>query len=75
MSESGDVLAMGHGAPWPEESPFGIQSKKLAMWLFIMADAATFGAILFGYGYLRVGKPGLDPAVRLHPDASSTGWS
>ena len=38
-----------------EESPFGIQSKKLAMWLFIMADAATFGAMLFVYGYLRVG--------------------
>ena len=27
------------------------------MWLFIIADAATFGAILFGYGYLRVGSP------------------
>ena len=38
-----------------EESPFGIQSKKLAMWLFITADAATFGAILFAYGFLRVG--------------------
>jgi cytochrome c oxidase subunit 3 len=39
-----------------EESPYGIQSKKLAMWLFITADAATFGAILFAYGYLRVGS-------------------
>lgn len=38
-----------------EASPLGIPSKKLAMWLFIMADAATFGAILFVYGYLRVG--------------------
>lgn len=38
-----------------EASPLGIPSKKLAMWLFIMADAATFGAILFAYGYLRVG--------------------
>jgi cytochrome c oxidase subunit 3 len=27
------------------------------MWLFIMADAATFGALLFGYGYLRAGSP------------------
>ena len=27
------------------------------MWLFIIADAATFGAILFGYGYLRAGSP------------------
>jgi len=38
-----------------EHSPFGIRTPKLAMWLFIMADAATFGAILFAYGYLRVG--------------------
>jgi cytochrome c oxidase subunit 3 len=48
--------AAAHAAA-QEESPFGIQSKKLVMWLFIMADAATFGAILFAYGYLRVGAP------------------
>ncbi len=50
---------MGHsvmGAPL-EASPYGIQSKKLAMWLFIVADAATFGAILFAYGYLRLANP------------------
>src|SRR3989441_10637371 len=40
-----------------EGSPYGIQSKKLAIWLFIIADAATFGAILFAYGYLRVANP------------------
>jgi len=45
-----------HRAPM-EESPYGIQSKKLAMWLFIIADAATFGAILFAYGYLRIANP------------------
>ena len=45
--EAGEVL---------EESPFGIRSRKLVMWLFITADAATFGALLFGYGYLRVGS-------------------
>jgi heme/copper-type cytochrome/quinol oxidase subunit 3 len=40
-----------------EPSPIGaIQTKKFVMWLFIIADAATFGAILFGYGYLRVGS-------------------
>jgi cytochrome c oxidase subunit 3 len=49
-------LALGHGVAL-EESPFGIESKKLVMWLFIVADAATFGAFLFGYGYLRVGSP------------------
>jgi cytochrome c oxidase subunit 3 len=39
-----------------ERSPYGIQTKKFVMWLFIVADAATFGAILFGYGYLRFGS-------------------
>ena len=45
-----------HGAA-TEERPFGVSSKKLVMWLFIIADAATFGAILFAYGYVRVGSP------------------
>jgi cytochrome c oxidase subunit 3 len=44
-----------HTAVTHETSPFGIPSRKLAMWLFIMADAATFGAVLFVYGYLRLG--------------------
>jgi cytochrome c oxidase subunit 3 len=49
-------LGAPHGVPL-EQSPYGIQSKKLAMWLFIIADAATFGAILFAYGYLRIANP------------------
>ncbi len=40
-----------------EERPYGIPTRKLVMWLFIVADAATFGAILFAYGYVRVGSP------------------
>jgi len=40
-----------------EPSPYGVQSKKLTMWLFIASDAVTFGAVLFGYSYLRVGTP------------------
>src|SRR5512142_1537675 len=46
----------GHAAAL-EAPPFGVESKKLVMWLFIIADAVTFGAILFGYGFLRVGSP------------------
>ena len=46
----------GHAAAL-EPSPFGMSSKKLVMWLFITADAATFGAILFGYGFLRAAAP------------------
>jgi cytochrome c oxidase subunit 3 len=56
VSEAEVALALEHGTVL-EESPFGIESKKLVMWLFIVADAATFGALLFGYGYLRVGSP------------------
>jgi cytochrome c oxidase subunit III len=40
-----------------EESPYGIPSGKLAMWCFVLSDAVTFSAILFAYGYLRVGSP------------------
>ncbi|HSU93763.1 MAG TPA: hypothetical protein VLI43_08630, partial [Gemmatimonadaceae bacterium] len=56
MSDSAMTAGSMHGAAM-EPSPFLIASKKLTMWLFIVADAATFGAILFGYGYLRFGSP------------------
>ena len=45
-----------HGSAM-ETSPFLISSKKLTMWLFIVADAATFGGLLFAYGFLRFGSP------------------
>jgi cytochrome c oxidase subunit 3 len=50
-------LSMGHDAGVMEERPFSIPSKKLVMWLFIISDACTFGAMLFGYGYLRNAAP------------------
>ena len=40
-----------------EPSPYQIPSRKLGIWMFILADAATFGAMLFAYGYLRVANP------------------
>ncbi len=43
----------GHGAGVMEERPFAIPSSKLVMWLFIISDACTFGAVLFAYGYIR----------------------
>jgi len=45
--------AGAHGAGVMEESPFAIPSSKLVMWLFIISDACTFGAMLFAYGYIR----------------------
>jgi heme/copper-type cytochrome/quinol oxidase subunit 3 len=56
VSEAEITLGAEHGAAL-EASPYGIQSKKLTMWLFIAADAVTFGAVLFGYFYLRAGTP------------------
>ena len=56
MSHAELTMQQVHGAV-TEERPFGFQSKKLVMWLFIIADAATFGALLFAYGYVRVGSP------------------
>jgi cytochrome c oxidase subunit III len=47
-------LTMGGHVPGiTEESPFAIPSKKLVMWLFIISDVVTFGALLFAYGYVK----------------------
>ena len=51
MSEAN--LTLGHAGAVMEERPFAIPSKKLVMWLFIISDACTFGAMLFAYGYIR----------------------
>ena len=40
-----------------EASPYGIEKKKLGMWVFIVSDACTFAAFLYAYGYVRVGSP------------------
>src|SRR2546428_13547872 len=34
-------------------SPYAIGSKKLGMWLFIIADSFTFASLLVTYSYLR----------------------
>lgn len=49
----GTHTAGTHGAGVMEEPPFAIPSSKLVMWLFIISDACTFGALLFAYGYIR----------------------
>lgn len=53
MSEA--QLTVGHSPDLEiQEAPaFAISHKKLVMWLFIISDAITFGALLFAYGYLR----------------------
>jgi cytochrome c oxidase subunit III len=48
-----DAVLATHDAGVYEERPFAIPSIKLVMWLFIISDAVTFGALLYAYGYLR----------------------
>jgi cytochrome c oxidase subunit 3 len=48
-----EAAVHAHAGALVEGSPYAIPSRKLTMWLFIISDAVTFGALLFGYGYLR----------------------
>ena len=52
--ETGAQIA-GHEVQM-EASPYGIDKKKLGMWIFIVSDACTFATFLFGYGYMRIGS-------------------
>ena len=67
MSETEITLDAGHAAAL-EPSPYALQSKKLTMWLFIISDAVTFGAILFGYAYLRIGTPNWSTPFHFSPN-------
>jgi len=56
VSQTELSIAAGHEVLM-EASPYGIEKKKLGMWIFIVSDACTFGAFLFAYGYMRIGAP------------------
>jgi cytochrome c oxidase subunit 3 len=50
--------AMGSQSAGMMEAPaFSVAAKKMAMWLFIIADTATFAACLFAYGFIRNATP------------------
>ena len=52
-------VAVQHGiAGAYEPSLFGTYSKKIGMWLFLLSDTLTFGALLFAYSYGRISTPG-----------------
>jgi len=54
----GETHAIAAEATWEGGgTPFGIGSKKLGMWLFIMADSLTFAACLIAYSYVRLASP------------------
>src|ERR1700730_3259766 len=40
-----------------EEPTFRVPAKKMAMWLFIIADTATFAGCLVAYGFIRNATP------------------
>jgi len=51
MAES----AVPHGVSSAyEPSLFGTYSKKVGMWLFLLSDSLTFGALLYAYSYGRI---------------------
>ena len=54
MSQA-DLTMQGEPAGLLAGRPFAIPTKKLAMWLFIIADTMTFAACLIAYGFLRNG--------------------
>jgi heme/copper-type cytochrome/quinol oxidase subunit 3 len=53
------AVAEHHIGIEPAESPLTPESwGKLGMWIFLAADAMSFGGLLAGYGALRYGDPG-----------------
>jgi len=51
-----DLTVGGHSAGLTVGPVFSIPTKKLAMWLFIIADTMTFAACLVAYGFVRNGS-------------------
>ena len=49
------------------EPTFSVSAKKMAMWLFIIADTATFAGCLVVYGFLRNGTPDWPMPFRFSP--------
>ena len=55
MSQA-DLAMHGHSAAMAEPA-FSVPAKKMAMWLFIIADSATFAGCLVAYGFIRNATP------------------
>jgi cytochrome c oxidase subunit 3 len=50
-------VTMGAHSGLMEEPAFRVPAKKMAMWLFIIADSATFAGCLVAYGFIRNATP------------------
>jgi len=55
-----------------EQPLFGTYSKKLGMWLFILSDSLTFGALLFAYSYARISNPAWPTPFGSHSIVNAT---
>jgi cytochrome c oxidase subunit III len=62
-----DVTMEGHSAGLTSGPPFAIPTKKLAMWLFIIADTMTFAACLVAYLFLRNGTANWPTPFKFSP--------
>jgi cytochrome c oxidase subunit III len=51
-----DLTLQRHSTAMAEPA-FSVPAKKMAMWLFIIADSATFAGCLFAYGFTRNATP------------------
>jgi cytochrome c oxidase subunit III len=50
----GELTMHGHPSAGAMSEPtFSVPAKKMAMWLFIIADSATFAGCLVAYGFIR----------------------
>ncbi len=55
-------------SPWSGGvSPFGVNSKKLGMWLFIVSDSLTFSALLISYAFVRLSTPNWPRVFEFYP--------
>ena len=50
-------MTMGGHSGLTAGPAFSVPAKKMAMWLFIIADTATFAACLVAYGFIRNANP------------------
>ncbi len=58
MSQAATLDPTLHGSAEPAETPLTPESwGKLGMWVFLAADAMSFGGLLAGYGALRISSP------------------
>ena len=56
MSQA-DLTMQGHSTGAMAPPTFSVPAKKMAMWLFIIADTATFAGCLVAYGFIRNSTP------------------